>query len=33
MRKHLEIKSKSDTSEEGEMPPLKDCSDVEYLVD
>jgi hypothetical protein len=29
----MEIKSKSDTSEDGEMPPLKDCSDVEYLVD
>lgn len=32
MREHVEIKSKSDTLEEGEMLSLEYCSDGEYLI-
>lgn len=33
MIEHGEIKSESDTSEEDQMSPLKDYSDIEYPVD
>lgn len=33
MRKHGKIEYKSNKSEEDEMPPLKDYSNVKYLVD
>jgi hypothetical protein len=33
MREQKEIEFENEKSEEDEMPPLKDCSDVKYLVD
>ena len=33
INEHKDIESKSDKSEEDKMSQLKDCSDVEYLVD
>ena len=33
MREHRDIESKSDKFKENEMPPLEDCSNIEYLVD
>ena len=33
LKEHGEIESESDKSMEDDVPPLKDCSDVEYQVD
>jgi hypothetical protein len=33
MREQKKIEFENEKSEEDEMPPLKDCSDVKYLVD
>ena len=31
IKKHGDMKSKIDKSKDNEMPPFKDCGDVEYL--
>ena len=33
IKEHKDIESKSDKSEEDKMSQLKDCSDIQYLVD
>jgi len=33
IREHGDIESESDKFKEDEMPPLEDCSNIEYLVD